>query len=261
MNKVLHHLAGFALLAPLLLAGCGTLSQVSTEGTTDEPVFPDTDREDLTRGTWPNLENLRKVRPGMTREQLYALIDVPHFSEGFHVREWDYHFHFPQPHGKVLSCQYKVLFDKDLLAQSFYWHPQACAAVLNVAQTTPSPQVFSLDGDVSFAFGSAALTPAGQARLADIAGQLRQYQTITRLEVAGHTDRIGSDASNDVLSQRRAQSVRQELIRQGVPAEVIHASGYGKHRPVVQCEEQARASLIACLAPNRRVEITAQMRQ
>ena len=120
-------LIGITLLTSLSLAGCGTLSQVDDQGKTNEPVFPqlDKDKPEFKTGSYPNMENLRQVHAGVTRDQLYDLLGRPHFAEGFRVREWDYLFHFNTPEG-VKSCQYKVLFDKDMKGQSFYWKPAEC---------------------------------------------------------------------------------------------------------------------------------------
>jgi OOP family OmpA-OmpF porin len=243
--------------AAVLLAGCGSLSKVSSEGTTEEPVFPKADSTSFSTGSYPNLDNLRQVAPGATKDQLYDLLGRPHFAEGLvGVREWDYLFHFRTAQG-VQTCQFKILFDKDKVAQSFYWQPQECAAVLNPNDKPVQAQNYSLGSDVAFAFGSATLTAAGQARLTEIANQLQQNQTVDAVQIDGHTDRIGSDAANDQLSQRRARAVRQALINAGVPAAAITASGHGKRQPVKQCAEQDRDALIACLAPNRRVDISA----
>ena len=51
--------------------------------------------------------------------------------------------------------------------------------------------------------------------------------------VVGHTDRVGTDAVNDALAKQRAETVRAELIRRGVPAESVQASGRGSREPVV----------------------------
>jgi len=236
-------------MAAVLLAGCGTLSSVSRDGKTDEPVFPDRDDVVLSDGTFPNLDNLAQVQEGVTRDQIYNLIGRPHFSEGFHVREWDYLFHFRTPDG-IHTCQFKILFDSDKIARSFYWAPEDCRP-----GETPASQKYTLNSDVSFAFGSATMTAVGQARIAEIAGELRDKKSIDQLQIVGHTDRIGSDASNDVLSQRRAEAVRQTMIDSGVPAGNVRAMGRGERDPLVQCDQQDRSKLIACLAPNRRVEI------
>ena len=58
------------------------------------------------------------------------------------------------------------------------------------------------------------------------------------------------------LSQRRAQTVANYLSSRGVPASVISAQGAGESQPAVECSDKlGRSELIACLQPNRRVEI------
>ncbi|MGU0171886.1 OmpA family protein [Escherichia coli] len=72
----------------------------------------------------------------------------------------------------------------------------------------------------------------------------------------GYTDRIGSDAYNQGLSERRAQSVVDYLISKGIPADKISARGMGESNPVTgnTCDNvKQRAGLIGCLAPDRRV--------
>lgn len=245
---------GAALFSSFVLVGCGTLSQVDSKGETDNPVFPEIDKVTFEVGSYPNIENLRQVQKGVTRDQLYNLLGRPHFSEGFKVREWDYLFHFNTPQG-VKTCQFKVLFDKDKLGQSFYWKPSECASVLD---DTPKPEPersLSLSGDVAFAFGSAVLTSAGLGKISELVDQLGQVNELERVVVSGHTDHIGSSAFNQRLSQQRAEAVRQALISAGIKPNIILAQGFGDQHPLVHCDQGNRSDLIACLAPNRRVEI------
>ena len=244
-------LIGMAILLGVTVAGCGTLSEVDANGHSDEPVFPDAEKTNFDKGSYPNIENLRQVKDGVTRDQLYNLLGRPHFAEGFRVREWDYLFHFNTAQG-VKTCQYKVLFDKDLIGRSFHWAPAECADLLNPSQPA---KPFSLSGDVGFAFDSAVLTSVGHNVVNDIASQLKQLPNVRQIVVSGHTDRIGDAAYNQRLSQERAVSVKNALSAQGIPASAIQAQGFGKDTPVVQCDQQDRTALIACLAPNRRVDI------
>jgi len=83
---------------------------------------------------------------------------------------------------------------------------------------------------------------------------------VQRLElvlVTGHTDRIGTQAYNQKLSERRADAVRDYLVSKGVARDKIETLGMGKTQPVpgVTCNMTAMKELIACLAPNRRVEV------
>lgn len=126
-----------AMAALLSLAGCGTSwvsKNISDDGRAGEVVFPDIKNDAwLQEGTFPNPDNLRRVAPGVSKDQLYDLVGRPHFREGlFEVREWDYIFNFRLP-GGVKTCQYKVIYDTALRARSFHWRPADCAEVLNAA--------------------------------------------------------------------------------------------------------------------------------
>ncbi|HHF6383921.1 TPA: porin OmpA [Haemophilus influenzae] len=118
-------------------------------------------------------------------------------------------------------------------------------------------KTFSLNSDVTFAFGKANLKPQAQATLDSIYGEMSQVKS-AKVAVAGYTDRIGSDAFNVKLSQERADSVANYFVAKGVAADAISATGYGKANPVTGaiCDQvKGRKALIACLAPDRRVEI------
>ena len=118
-------------------------------------------------------------------------------------------------------------------------------------------KTFNLSSDVTFAFGKANLKPQAKATLDGIYGEIAQINN-ANVAVAGYTDRIGRDAPNVKLSQRRADSVANYLVAKGVPAQNISAVGHGKANPVTgsTCDAvKGRKALIACLAPDRRVEI------
>ena len=130
-----------------------------------------------------------------------------------------------------------------------------------VAAPAMAPEVvsktFNLNSDVTFAFGKANLKPQAQATLDGIYGEIAQVHS-AKVAVAGYTDRIGSDAGNLKLSQRRADTVANYLVQKGVATNAISATGYGKANPVTgaTCDQvKGRKALIACLAPDRRVEI------
>jgi outer membrane autotransporter protein len=122
----------------------------------------------------------------------------------------------------------------------------------------PAPVRLTLSADALFDFDSAQLRPAGQEMLAGFVRDLRglQYEVLI---IEGHTDRIGSDTYNQALSDRRANSVRDYLTGNGIPANNVRATGYGETRPVTtpeQCPPSlARDALLACLQPDRRVEV------
>ncbi|WP_032092770.1 MULTISPECIES: porin OmpA [Pasteurellaceae] len=118
-------------------------------------------------------------------------------------------------------------------------------------------KTFSLNSDVTFGFNKANLKPEAQGVLDGIYGEIAQLNA-PQVAVAGYTDRIGSEAYNLKLSQRRADTVANYLVSKGVAQSSISATGYGKANPVTgnKCDSvKARKALIACLADDRRVEI------
>jgi len=101
---------------------------------------------------------------------------------------------------------------------------------------------------VNFANNSAKLTSASSAVLDDMASTLKRYPD-QKVEIGGHTDGSGTRSYNLSLSQKRADSVREHLIDQGVAAGNLTARGYGPDNPIASNKTSAgRAS-------NRRVEL------
>ncbi len=115
----------------------------------------------------------------------------------------------------------------------------------------PQPRVFTFSGGVNFALNSATLTPQGQARLRQIGDTLRAAENLGTIAVEGHTDSTGSDTYNMDLSRRRAQAVRDFLVRTfpQLANTTFSVQGFGETRPV------ASNTTAAGRAQNRRVEI------
>jgi len=107
--------------------------------------------------------------------------------------------------------------------------------------------IVNLSG-VLFDTGKFALKPAMREKLAKISGIVEAHPGLT-LRVEGYTDSVGGDDLNQRLSERRACSVRDYLVSQGVPTSFISAAGFGKSRPVAPNTTAAGRQL------NRRVEI------
>ncbi len=85
--------------------------------------------------------------------------------------------------------------------------------------------------DVLFDTGMYTLKPGTREKLAKIAGIVVSH-TGLHLTVEGHTDNVGSDEYNQILSERRADSVRNFLVQNGVPSSAVSAVGYGETKPV-----------------------------
>ncbi|RMH91125.1 outer membrane protein assembly factor BamE [Lysobacter pythonis] len=258
-----------AAIAAAVMAGCTThvSRDISPEGVAGEVRFPDPARATLAGGTFPNLDNLRLVESGVTKDQLYDLLGRPHFREGFgKVREWDYLFNF-RDGGQVRTCQYKVIFDSQYRGRSFHWQPAGCAEMLAVAPALAGAVAAGgrkmLEDDALFGFGRSAvedINPEGRRRLVELARRLAGPDTES-VEVLAYADRIGSSASNLALAQARAESVRSLLISEGVPSVRIRAIGIGAGNPVASCSDNLpRPAKVKCLAPDRRVEVRASIK-
>jgi len=124
----------------------------------------------------------------------------------------------------------------------------------------PAPQRRELQADTSFAFDSATLTASARAALDAFVTELGASTRIASATFTGHTDVLGSVAYNQALSTRRAEAVRDYLAARppfaGAQSQVL---GKGSSEPVTregQCPpSQALAQRIACLQPDRRVDI------
>ncbi|MFJ4457000.1 OmpA family protein [Pseudomonas sp. NPDC089392] len=119
-----------------------------------------------------------------------------------------------------------------------------------VPEAERAPEVIILDdnGAVMFAFDSAELTPAAQQRLQGLVEKLNA-PTVAKVRVVGHTDNVGSDSYNQALSERRASSVAEFLISQGLEPGKVTSQGRGESEPVTDNEsEEGRTR-------NRRVEL------
>ena len=259
-----------SIMLAMVLSACATKSHVSSEGTTDNPVFPAVDKVSPSfahnRGTFPTTDELAQVKAGMTKDQMYKLLGRPHFNEGmFRVREWDYLFHFPTPGqgtNDVTTCQFKILYDNNMFTRSFFWQavdPVDAVCPPATPSTTQNTRSITLNADALFEFdksGEKDMKAAAKPRLDHFANEVKRFSKVNAIRISGHTDRLGNDDYNMNLSERRAETVRRYLVARGVPAGVMSAQGLGENQPVVTCSEQLpRQELISCLQPNRRVEI------
>ncbi len=119
----------------------------------------------------------------------------------------------------------------------------------------------TLAADATFAFGKSDLTAGARKQLDAVAAKAAGCATVSSVTVTGHTDRIGSDAANQKLSEQRAGAVKSYLQGKGVNAASFNAVGAGESQPLagVTCADKLpKAKLAACLAPNRRVVIDLQ---
>jgi len=124
---------------------------------------------------------------------------------------------------------------------------------------SPILETSSLSGDALFAFNKATLNPDALWRLNNLADHIKQVAQLEEVILTGHTDHLRSDGRQDlnrILSEKRAESIKQYLVGKGIPEDKITTKGAGSALPLVQCQSGlSKVEMIACLQPNRRVEI------
>ena len=136
--------------------------------------------------------------------------------------------------------------------------PPPAAAPAPAPKPAPQVQRITLASKALFDFDKAVLKPEGKAAIdREIISKLSGVQKLELVLVTGHTDRIGTTKYNQKLSERRADAVRDYLVSRGVPRDKIETLGMGETQPLpgVVCNQKQLKALIACLAPNRRVEV------
>ncbi|HVJ22628.1 MAG TPA: OmpA family protein [Burkholderiales bacterium] len=150
--------------------------------------------------------------------------------------------------------------------------PEPAPAPVAKAEPAPAPAVvpepprpviqkLTLSTDVLFDFGKAELKDSGKARLDQLAAEIKGAD-VDEIIAVGHADRIASEDYNQRLSEMRAQAVKDYLTEQGANAQRVTAEGRGESQPVtgedckkLGAERSANRKLVACLQPDRRVEI------
>lgn len=106
---------------------------------------------------------------------------------------------------------------------------------------------FGVLSNIYFETGKADLQDKSRTELNKLIDELKLQPTL-RIEIAGHTDDVGDSKQNQILSQKRAQSVVDYLISAGVPRERIRAIGFGESKPIAPNTSEENRQL------NRRIE-------
>ena len=148
--------------------------------------------------------------------------------------------------------------DKDLLPAGTCEPKAAAPAPAPAAPAVkPTAEKVTVAADALFDFNKAVLRPEGKAKLDELAAKAKAVKLEVVLAV-GHTDRIGSDAYNQKLSEKRAAAVKAYLVSKGIESNRVYTEGKGKKQPVTgnKCVGNKKTkALIDCLQPDRRVDI------
>lgn len=151
--------------------------------------------------------------------------------------------------------------DKDLLPKEVC-EPKAAAAAAApaapaAAATKPAGDKITVAADALFDFNKSTLRPEGKAKIDEVVAKANNLVLEVVIAV-GHADRIGSAAYNQKLSEKRAAAVKDYMVSKGIPANRIYTEGKGSKQPVTKpgdCKGPKSPKVIACLQPDRRVDI------
>lgn len=134
---------------------------------------------------------------------------------------------------------------KAVAASIHIWDPSGHVVAMQTQTTDGSEAVITLDSDILFAFGSAELPDAARMRISELVGDIPDGAAVS---VVGHTDDIGSDAGNLVLSQQRARAVAAAITAARRDLTLV-VEGRGESDPVAPNRDAEGREA------NRRVEI------
>jgi OmpA-OmpF porin, OOP family len=160
----------------------------------------------------------------------------------------------PAPIAKAVEPPPKVVEPAPVAVEP----PPAPVAVV-APEPAPKPVLtkVTLDADALFDFDKAVLRPAGRASLDNFVARLKEIDPEVII-ATGHTDRIGSQIYNQRLSEQRVEAVKAYLVSRGIEPNRTHTEGKGEMQPVTkagECDGAVTAKLIACLQPDRRVDV------
>ena len=147
-------------------------------------------------------------------------------------------------------------------ASGLCWHtgygpPPLWTAGCHAEGPTPVAQKFAFEANVLFDSNKSGLTPAGRNALDAFVAQISGLDTRSVMAI-GYADRMGSEASNQILSEERVDAVKSYLVKKGVAADRVRTSAWGETRPRTaagECKDANNPKNVACMQPDRRVFI------
>ncbi len=150
--------------------------------------------------------------------------------------------------GGAIGAGGGYLWSKNMQQQKAAMEQATQGTGVEVTQTADNRLKLEIPSDISFDSGRYDIKPSLRPVLDRLATSLSQHP-VTRVNIVGHTDNVGSDATNNPLSINRASAVRDYLVPRGVAASRVSIDGRGSREPV------ADNSTANGRAMNRRVEI------
>ncbi len=210
---------------------------------TDKPVLltrSETDL-DLVPGKAPLRLTVRDEESGQNIEALIRIYDMtdrepePYEAEGMYLRQGhDYAIHIDAVGYLFADSSLTVSYAEDTVVCDF--------RLLSIQK-----DLIMRLRNIQFDYNSAELMEESFDELNKVV-RLLEINPDLRIELSAHTDDQGSDRYNDLLSRKRGEAARSYLIRRGVDASRVTATGYGKRKPLVPNDSDEHRAM------NRRVE-------
>jgi OmpA-OmpF porin, OOP family len=113
------------------------------------------------------------------------------------------------------------------------------------------------DANVLFDSDKAALRPVGREKLDAFLGKIDGLEAQS-VKVVGYADRMGTEGSNQVLSENRVKTVKTYLVSRGIAEDRVQTSAWGETRPstyAAECKDANNTQNVACMQPDRHVSI------